>query len=73
MTIKTPVHTICHSQGGNTIRMLSAMLKGNLHTLHPTYFPESELSRQDMIKSIVTIGTPHKGTTVTDTILVRFP
>ena len=67
---KSPVHCICHSQGGNTIRLLIELLNGNHANLHPTYFA-ARGNRQNMIKSVVTLGTPHKGTTITDVVQVR--
>lgn len=69
---KSPVHCICHSQGGNTIRLLIELLNGpgKFPNEHPTYFAATD-NRQDMIKSVVTLGTPHKGTTITDVVEVR--
>ena len=66
----TPVHCICHSQGGNTVRLLIELLRGASANLHPAYFAATG-NRQNMIKSVVTLGTPHKGTTITDVVQVR--
>ncbi|EGU87820.1 hypothetical protein FOXB_01661 [Fusarium oxysporum f. sp. conglutinans Fo5176] len=66
-----PVHFICHSQGGNTIRMLIELMSGAHNMLHPTYFPAGD--RRNWIKSVTTLGTPHKGTTITDVITVSLP
>ncbi|RFU30456.1 hypothetical protein B7463_g5852, partial [Scytalidium lignicola] len=67
----SPVHFICHSQGGNTIRMLIELMSGNQNALHPLYFPAQ--NRQNWIKSVVTLGTPHKGTTITDVVNQLLP
>jgi len=65
-----PVHFICHSQGGTTIRYLIELLTGTHTDLFPgPNFPTSNC--QDWVASVVTIGTPHKGTTVTDVVQVR--
>lgn len=62
----TPVHFICHSQGGNTIRLLIELLK-DTHS-RPKNFGTAELDRA--IKSCTTLGTPHMGTTVTNVVEV---
>jgi triacylglycerol esterase/lipase EstA (alpha/beta hydrolase family) len=62
----TPVHFICHSQGGNTIRLLIELLK-DTHS-RPENFGTTELDRA--IKSCTTLGTPHMGTTVTNVVEV---
>ena len=59
------VHFICHSQGGTTIRYLIELLRG----LNPG-FAIIAGNRQNWAKSVVTLGTPHKGTTVTDVVQV---
>ena len=65
-----PVHFICHSQGGNSVSYLIEMLTGTHTDFFPgSYFPTQ--NHQDWITSVVTIGTPHKGTTVTDVVQVR--
>ena len=64
----SPLHFICHSQGGLTIRLLVELMSGNHAALHPVCFPA--VNRQNWIKSVVTLGTPHKGTTVTDVVQV---
>ncbi|KAH6711933.1 hypothetical protein BKA61DRAFT_611841 [Leptodontidium sp. MPI-SDFR-AT-0119] len=69
---KSPVHCICHSQGGNTIRLLVELLRGNYGNLHPTYFTATD-NRQNMINSVVTLGTPHKGTTITAVVQNLLP
>ncbi len=48
--------------------MLVELMSGRKSFLHPTYFPE--VDNQSWIKSVVTLGTPHKGTTVTDVVKV---
>ncbi|KAK4247561.1 hypothetical protein C7999DRAFT_41106 [Corynascus novoguineensis] len=60
-----PVHMICHSQGGNTVRLLIELLSGNYASLNPTYFNGN---RQNFIRSVVTLGTFYCGTTITDVI-----
>lgn len=60
-----PVHMICHSQGGNTVRLLIELLSGRHASLHPAYFSKS---RQSLIKSVVTLGTPYLGTTITSVV-----
>jgi triacylglycerol esterase/lipase EstA (alpha/beta hydrolase family) len=65
-----PVHFICHSQGGNTVRYLMELLTGRHQDMFPgPDFPTGNC--QAWVKSVVTIGTPHKGTTVTDVVQVR--
>ncbi|KAH8595018.1 hypothetical protein B0O99DRAFT_624170 [Bisporella sp. PMI_857] len=66
-----PAHFICHSQGGNTMRLLAELLDGTHENLHKEYFPS--VNRQNWIKSIVTIGTPHKGTTITNVVQKLLP
>jgi triacylglycerol esterase/lipase EstA (alpha/beta hydrolase family) len=61
-----PVHMICHSQGGNTVRLLIELLLGGHGARHPTYFNVE--GRQKFVKSMVTLGTPFRGTTITDVI-----
>ncbi|KAK8133406.1 hypothetical protein PG984_005418 [Apiospora sp. TS-2023a] len=63
------VNFICHSQGGTTVRHLIQLLAGT--TPGQNQFNPS--SRQSWIKSVVTLGTPHKGTTVTDVLEVGNP
>ncbi|KAH8166606.1 hypothetical protein CIB48_g1591 [Xylaria polymorpha] len=60
------VHFICHSQGGNTVRYLISLLTGAAGILHPKYF--SQAGRDNWIISVTTIGTPHRGTTIINTI-----
>ncbi|KAH7394812.1 hypothetical protein BKA66DRAFT_455872 [Pyrenochaeta sp. MPI-SDFR-AT-0127] len=67
-----PVHFICHSHGGNSVRYLIEMLTGT----HTDLFPGPDFptgNYQHWVKSVVTIGTPHKGTTVTDVVQGLFP
>ncbi|KAL4732938.1 hypothetical protein BDV11DRAFT_214669 [Aspergillus similis] len=61
-----PVHMICHSQGGNTVRLLIELLSGRHGQKHPSYFNYG--NQQNMIKSVVTLGTPYQGTTITSVI-----
>lgn len=91
---KSPVHFICHSQGGNSVRYLIELLKGTHTDLFPgapsptedhqgrvpdstskddqTWVPDFPTKNyQDWVASVVTIGTPHRGTTVTDVVQVR--
>ncbi|UZP36767.1 hypothetical protein NXS19_004583 [Fusarium pseudograminearum] len=58
------VHFICHSQGGTTVRYLIELLRG----LNRDFVSINAGNRQDWVKSVVTLGTPHKGTTVTDVV-----
>lgn len=62
-----PVHFICHSQGGNTIRLLAKLMENGADE-HPGYFKDK--SRDKWIKSIITLGTPHKGTTIISVLKV---
>ncbi|KAH7308898.1 hypothetical protein B0I35DRAFT_440943 [Stachybotrys elegans] len=59
------VNFICHSQGGTTIRYLIELLSG---TSDPTLPQFLGTDRQPWVKSVVTLGTPHKGTTVTEVV-----
>ncbi|KAH6967757.1 hypothetical protein BKA56DRAFT_597124 [Ilyonectria sp. MPI-CAGE-AT-0026] len=70
-TAANPVHFICHSQGGNTIRKLIELMSGAHNVLHPGYFPVGD--RRNWITSVTTLGTPHKGTTITDVITPLLP
>jgi triacylglycerol esterase/lipase EstA (alpha/beta hydrolase family) len=65
---KHPVHMICHSQGGNTVRLLIELLSGRHGQWNPTYFASALGDRQDLVKSVVTLGTPYLGTTITNVI-----
>ncbi|KAH7179024.1 uncharacterized protein B0J16DRAFT_322512 [Fusarium flagelliforme] len=60
------VHFICHSQGGNTVRYLISLMALGAGNLHPTYF--GEVGRDNWTISVTTLGTPHRGTTIIDTI-----
>ncbi|KAL2829068.1 hypothetical protein BJY01DRAFT_261389 [Aspergillus pseudoustus] len=62
-----PVHMICHSQGGNTVRLLIELLSGRHAAQHPRYFPSGS-NQQALVKSVVTLGTPYRGTTITSVI-----
>ncbi|PYH63700.1 esterase/lipase family protein [Aspergillus vadensis CBS 113365] len=73
-----PVHFICHSQGGNTVRYLLHLMERGSRNLtdatrpefdspaHATYFNES--GRSNWTISVSTIGTPHRGSTIIDAI-----
>ncbi|KAL2834242.1 hypothetical protein BDW59DRAFT_178741 [Aspergillus cavernicola] len=61
-----PVHMICHSQGGNTVRLLIELLSGRHGPQHPSYFAFG--NQQNLVKSVVTLGTPYLGTTITSVI-----
>ncbi|CZR65414.1 uncharacterized protein PAC_15314 [Phialocephala subalpina] len=56
------INFICHSQGGTTIRYLIELLSGTSDPNLPQFLGTN---RQSWINSVVTLGTPHKGTTVT--------
>lgn len=58
---RNPVHFVAHSQGGNTVRYLIHLLRHG--DLHP-YFRDA--GRDTWVKSLVTLATPHNGSTVTD-------
>jgi len=63
-------HFICHSQGGTTVRLLiSLMAHGD--DRQKAYFGKKR-GRDDWAISVITIGTPHKGTTITDVITKLF-
>ena len=66
-----PVHMICHSQGGNTVRLLIELLSGRHGIRNKTYF--NLANRQDFVKSVITLGTPYLGTTITDVIFTVSP
>ncbi|KIW68712.1 hypothetical protein PV04_04636 [Phialophora macrospora] len=58
---KKQAHFICHSQGGNTVRQMIALLKdGKL--------PGSQKGSDKWAISVSTLGTPYQGTTITDVI-----
>ena len=62
---ENPVHFICHSQGGTTVRYLLEIMNGT----HQEEFPPPDFPAEDCqhwVKSVFTLGTPHKGSTVTD-------
>ncbi|EXK27363.1 hypothetical protein FOMG_16171 [Fusarium oxysporum f. sp. melonis 26406] len=59
------VNFICHSQGGTTIRYLIELLSGAKGPNFPQFLGAD---RRSWVKSVVTLGTPHKGTTVTDVV-----
>jgi triacylglycerol esterase/lipase EstA (alpha/beta hydrolase family) len=62
-----PVHMICHSQGGNTVRLLIEFLSGNHGPQNPAYFGAPG-NRQNFVRSVVTLGTPYLGTSITGVI-----
>jgi triacylglycerol esterase/lipase EstA (alpha/beta hydrolase family) len=73
---RNPVHMLCHSQGGNTVRLLIQLLSKEVGPAndpwkykHPTYFPRTK-DEGACVRSVVTLGTPHKGTTVTEVVQV---
>ncbi|CAI6091792.1 unnamed protein product [Clonostachys chloroleuca] len=59
------VNFICHSQGGTTVRCLIELLSGASDRNLTAFLG---VDRQPWVNSVVTIGTPHKGTTVTDVV-----
>ncbi|CAH0054013.1 unnamed protein product [Clonostachys solani] len=59
------VNFICHSQGGTTVRCLIELLSG---MSDPNLTAFLGVNRQPWVNSVATIGTPHKGTTVTDVV-----
>ncbi|RFU27818.1 hypothetical protein B7463_g8516, partial [Scytalidium lignicola] len=68
---QNPVHFVCHSQGGNTVRYLLHLLeRGSLSRdntpTHSRYFEQPGRSKWAI--SVFTIGTPHRGTTVIDVL-----
>ncbi|PVH69107.1 alpha/beta-hydrolase, partial [Cadophora sp. DSE1049] len=63
-----PVHFICHSHGGNTVRYLIHLMEDDSRRLHPNYFNKD--GKESWTISVVTLGTPHRGTTLTDIIFV---
>lgn len=61
-----PVHFIAHSQGGNTVRLLIELMKEG-QKVDPgrekhEYFQKK--GRDTWIRSLVTLATPHQGTTL---------
>ncbi|KAF3190681.1 hypothetical protein TWF788_008202 [Orbilia oligospora] len=59
-------HFICHSQGGVTVRYLISLMLRGARDLHPEYFDSG--GRDTWAISVITLGTPHKGTTIIDVI-----
>jgi len=63
---ENPVHFICHSQGGNTVRYLVELMRvGNQVD---SYFDEPD--RDSWIRSVTTLATPHNGSTIIDILNV---
>jgi hypothetical protein len=58
---------ICHSQGGTTVRYLLHLLSGAAPLDLPQFPRNDERARA---KAVITLGTPHKSTTVTDVVEV---
>ncbi|KAH8667059.1 hypothetical protein BX600DRAFT_436428 [Xylariales sp. PMI_506] len=58
-----PLNFICHSQGGTTVTYFIEKLRGTSAAFDPLFAGKD---RQSWVKSVVTLGTPHKGTTVAD-------
>ncbi|KAK4232841.1 hypothetical protein C8A03DRAFT_48406 [Achaetomium macrosporum] len=56
---------ICHSQGGTTVRYLLYLLSGAAPPDLPQFPSNDERARA---KAVITLGTPHKGTTVTNVV-----
>ncbi|KAK4444437.1 hypothetical protein QBC34DRAFT_474914 [Podospora aff. communis PSN243] len=54
---------LCHSQGGTTTRLLLHYLSGRAPDDLPQFPSNDERAR---VKAIITLGTPHKGSTVPD-------
>ncbi len=65
---KNKVHFICHSQGGLTVRLLIKLMQGDFSSRHSKYFTVT--GRDSWTKSVVTLGTPHNGTTIIDVLRV---
>jgi triacylglycerol esterase/lipase EstA (alpha/beta hydrolase family) len=61
------VSFICHSQGGTTVRYLLYLLSGEAPVDLPQFPRNDERKRA---KAVITLGTPHKGTTVTNVMQV---
>jgi len=64
---------ICHSQGGNSVRQLLHYLSGRAPqdlTQFGRVGQQDWVDKQDWVKAIVTLGTPHRGTTVTTAVQV---
>jgi len=59
------VNFICHSQGGTTVRYLLYLLSGNRPADLGQFRARDERAR---VKAVITLGTPHKGTTVTEVV-----
>jgi hypothetical protein len=60
-------HFVCHSQGGNTVRYLFSLMKrGTPITERLEYFREPR--EDEWAISVVTLGTPHRGTTIIDAL-----
>lgn len=60
------VHFICHSQGGNTVRQLVSLMANGAGGLHDQYFATT--GRDEWTISVTTLGTPHKGSTITNVL-----
>jgi hypothetical protein len=63
------VHFIAHSQGGNTARYLIHLLRNGKEGHQ--YF--SEPRGEGWVESLVTLCTPHNGTTIINVLEVSFP
>lgn len=61
---------ICHSHGGTTVRYLLYLLSGAAPPDLPQFPTEDE---QDRAKAVITLGTPHQGSTITSLIQVTSP
>ncbi|KAK4108617.1 alpha/beta-hydrolase, partial [Canariomyces notabilis] len=59
------VNFICHSQGDTTVRYLIWLLSGGGEPNLPQF---RGVDRRPWVKAVVTLGTPHKGTPVTEVI-----
>lgn len=59
---------VCHSQGGNSVRQL-------LHYMSGIAPPDlNQFSRRDersQVKAVITLGTPHKGSTIVQVAKAR--
>ncbi|KAF8533169.1 Alpha/Beta hydrolase protein [Trichophaea hybrida] len=60
----SPVHFVTHSQGGNTVRYLIHLLRNG--KADHQYFAERK--EKGWVESLVTLATPHNGTTIIDVL-----
>ncbi|KAK3353813.1 Alpha/Beta hydrolase protein [Lasiosphaeria hispida] len=56
---------ICHSQGGNSVRQLLHYMSGRAPQDLAQF---GAVDKQAWVKAVITLGTPHRGTTITQAV-----